>query len=260
MPLTKLVAIASDHSAESVTEGCKGGGVTKKHMRVPDLIVGFDTETTGLDVKVERAISYGFCVYRFGQLERSEHFYVVPDRPISEGARKVHGLTTETLESLRSTASVFSLEDGLTRALSILQNLHEQGAYIVGANVVRFDLEMMRRSIQSVSGITLDRAPFNVATLRIIDVIEHDLVIEPGRVVRPRRGLNFLCAHYGVVPGGHDALNDARATIEVFLRQVLHNNGGQMAMEFGPSLQWGRQVMMSGDSRLGGVRNKLDGW
>jgi DNA polymerase III epsilon subunit-like protein len=34
-----------------------------------------------------------------------------------------------------------------------------------------------------------------------------------------------------VKPGGHDALNDARATVEVFLEQVLQNNAGQMALD-----------------------------
>jgi len=55
--------------------------VAKKYLRVPELILGFDTETTGLDVGSERAISYGFCAYRYGQLEWSEQFFVVPDRP-----------------------------------------------------------------------------------------------------------------------------------------------------------------------------------
>jgi DNA polymerase III epsilon subunit-like protein len=66
--------------------------------------------------------------------------------------------------------------------------------------------------------------------LRTIDVIEHDLLMDPSRVLRPRRGLEHLCAHYGVNPGGHDALDDARATVEVFLEQVLCNNAGQMVL------------------------------
>jgi DNA polymerase III epsilon subunit-like protein len=63
--------------------------------------------------------------------------------------------------------------------------------------------------------------------LRIIDVVEHDLAIEPSRALRPRRGLTFLSNHYGVVPGGHDALQDARAAVEVFMEQVVVNTAGQ---------------------------------
>ena len=40
-----------------------------------------------------------------------------------------------------------------------------------------------------------------------------------------------LCAHYGVKSGGHDALEDARAAVEVFFEQVLFNNAGQMALD-----------------------------
>ena len=206
--------------------------MVKKFLQVPELMVGFDTETTGLDVSVDRAISYGFCAYRYGRSESSEHFYVLPDRPISDGARRVHGLSAEHLHAMRATHEVLTVEEGLRRATRILRDFHQRGAYIVGANVARFDLEMLRRSHRLVMGDVHQHEMFDLSTLRIIDVIEHDLVIEASRVVRSRRGLGHLCAHYGVVPGGHDALNDARAAVEVFAKQVLHNSGGQMALEF----------------------------
>src|SRR5271155_6085806 len=68
-----------------VARGCNDGPVAKRYLQVPELIVGFDTETTGLDVSVERAISYGFCEYRYGLPVWSEHYFVLPDRPISAG-------------------------------------------------------------------------------------------------------------------------------------------------------------------------------
>ena len=70
-------------------------------------------------------------------------------------------------------------------------------------------------------------AEFDISLLRIIDVIDHDLAMDPSREFRPRRGQAYLCRHYGVNPGGHDALKDARAAVEVFLEQVVHNNAGQ---------------------------------
>lgn len=205
--------------------------MAKPILQVPELIVGFDTETTGLDVTSERAISYGFCVYRFGHLVREEHFYVVPDRPIAPAARKVHGLSVEDIEAKRSTDVVLTVKAGLTRALTFLREYHNLGAYFVGANVVRFDLEMLRRSAQSVLGKSLDDEEFDISLLRVIDIIEHDLVIEPSRELRPRRGLDFLCRTYGVTPGKHNALGDARATVEVFIEQVIRNNSGQMALD-----------------------------
>lgn len=214
-----------------VTQGCKGRAVAKKILRVPELMVGFDTETTGLNVSSERAISYGFKVYRFGQPVHDEHFFVVPDCPIAPAARRVHGLSLEDIEAKRSTERVLSVEAGLVRAMELLWHYHQEGAHIVGANVVRFDLEMLRRSAQSVLGEGLRDYGLDLSLLRIIDVIEHDLLIDPSRELRPRRGLDSLCAHYGVRPGGHDAIGDARATVEVLMEQVIRNNAGQMTLD-----------------------------
>jgi DNA polymerase III epsilon subunit-like protein len=204
--------------------------VAKRYFQVPELILGFDTETTGLSVFSEQAISYGFCAYRFGTPVWSEHYFVVPDRPISYGARRIHGLSVEDLEAKRESATVYNVKGGLTHAIKILRDFHARGAYIVGSNIGRFDLEMLRRSCISVLDNALDREEFDISLLRIIDVVEHDLAIEPSRELRPRRGLSFLCEHYGVTPGGHDALGDARAAVEVFLEQVVYNNAGQTSL------------------------------
>jgi DNA polymerase III subunit epsilon len=217
--------------------GCHNGAVSKKHLRVPELMVGFDTETTGLDVAKERAIAYGFCVYRFGQLTSTEHFFVVPDRPITSGARRVHGMSIEDIGAKSPDFDVLSIEAGLTRAIRVLRDLHDQGAHVVGANVVRFDLEMLRRSAVSVLGNPLQDSDFDISLLRIIDVIEHDLAIEPRNVERPSRSLTQLCGHYGVTPGGHDALGDAVAAVQVFLEQVIRNNAGQMPLTLTSSFE-----------------------
>ncbi len=202
----------------------------KRYVQVPELILGFDTETTGLSVMSERAISYGFCAYRFGVPFWSEYFFVVPDRPISPGARRIHGLSLEDIEAKRATETVYGVAAGLTQAIKILRDFHLRGAYVVGSNLGRFDLEMLRRSAHSVLGAALDDEYFDLSLVRIIDVVEHDLAIEPSRELRPRRGLEHLCRHYGVTPGGHDALADARASVEVFLEQVLYNNAGQATL------------------------------
>ena len=202
----------------------------KKLTRIPELLMGFDTETTGLSVTSERAISYGFCEYRFGELVEEYQFFVLPDRPISPGAQRVHGVSLEDLEMRHARGEALSVSSGLSRAVSALSSYHARGAYVVGANVARFDLEMLRRSYQSV----FERDPADdglaLGRLRIIDVVEHDLAIEPERDLRPRRGLEQLCRHYGIVPGGHDALADARAAVEVLKEQVILNNLGQLSL------------------------------
>ncbi|HEV2426682.1 MAG TPA: 3'-5' exonuclease [Acidimicrobiales bacterium] len=199
----------------------------RKWKSVPDLLVGFDTETTGLSVNSERAISYGFAVYRFGQAAETFHYFVIPDRPITEGARRVHGMGLADLEAMRGTFDVLSVAAGVTRAIQILLDYHRAGAYVVGANVANFDLEMLRRSALSAVGTDFRAAGFDVADLRIIDVIDHDLAIEARSQLNHNRSLTRLCSYYGIAPGGHDALEDARAAVEVFLEQVVRNNAGQ---------------------------------
>ncbi|MGC8510033.1 MAG: exonuclease domain-containing protein [Acidimicrobiales bacterium] len=197
----------------------------KPLSRVPELVVGFDTETTGLDVTREQAISYGFCLYRYGQPVDVQHFFVVPDRPISDGARRVHGLSREDLEVKRASHDVLSVAQGVRRAVALLDQVHDEGGYVVGANLRRFDLAMLRHTSAALSEVGV--GPFDPDHLRIIDVIENDLAIEPVRAVRPRRSLTHLCAHYGVSAGGHDAAGDARAAVEVLIEQVVQVNAGQ---------------------------------
>lgn len=201
--------------------------------RAPELLVGFDTETTGLDVRCERAISYGFCVYRYGQPVATEEFFVIPDRPISDGARRVHGLDVERLNTMRLTHEVLDVVAGARRAISTLTRFHNEGAFVVGANVARFDLAMLRWTANDVleqgAASSFERTKF-----RIIDVIEHDLAIDPSRVIRPRRSLSHLCSHYNVKPGGHDAVGDARAAVEVLLEQIVCNNAGQRELAILP--------------------------
>ncbi len=204
--------------------------MAKKYQHVPELILGFDTETTGLSVTSERAISYGFCAYRFATPIWSEEYFVIPDRAITSGAQRVHGIALEDLEARRGAPDVYTLKAGLERAIGILREYHEMGAYIVGSNVARFDLEMLRRSSISVLGDPLQGDDFDLSLLRVIDIVEHDLAIEPSRAERPRRGQDHLCRHYGVTPGGHAALADARAAVEVFVEQVVTNNAGQASL------------------------------
>ena len=201
-----------------------------KYKHVPEYLLGFDTETTGLDVATERAISYGFCAYHWGAPVWSEQVYVIPDKPIAPGAARVHGLSIESLEAKRLSEKVLSVEAGVAHCVDVLREWSARGAFIVGANVWRFDLEMLRQTSLSVLKDSLQSEDFNIEFLKVIDVIEHDLIMEPDRVARPRRGLERLCKYYGVEPGGHDALGDARATIEVLLKQIERNASGQASL------------------------------
>lgn len=200
----------------------------KKYFAAPELLLGFDTETTGLDVSCERAISYGFCAYEGGRLVWSEHFYVRPDRPISPGAQRVHGVSMEELDAKYQSQEALSVPMGLIKAVGVLREYLAKGALVVGANVTYFDIEMLKRSYASVLKKSL-LVDLHVERLPVIDVIKHDEVIESRALSTRKRSLTSLCQYYGVAPGGHNALSDARASVEVFLAQVQRNEAQRRA-------------------------------
>ncbi len=197
--------------------------MTEKHHEVPELVLGFDTETTGLATSSERAISYGFALYRNMELVWSDHYYVVPDVEISPGAERVHGISRAMLEAKAARGEAHTVEQGLITTLAILRQHHAAGAWICGANVSHFDIDMFQRSYGSVMNKTVADDGLQLDELRIIDVISHDIAMESRAENPRRRNLTALSMHYGVRVGGHDALNDAKAACEVFFAQVAQN-------------------------------------
>jgi DNA polymerase III epsilon subunit-like protein len=216
--------------------------VHKKYFAIPEVLLGFDTETTGLDVGCERAISYGFCAYERGVPVWSEHFYVRPDRPISPGAQRVHGVSNSELDAKYEANEALSVPMGLIRAVGVLREYVAKGALIVGANVLPFDIAMLRQSYAAVLQKNL-LEDLHVRRLGVVDVIKHDEAIESRASSSRRRSLSSLCQYYGVSPGGHNALGDARASVEVFLAQVARNDAQRrseapqisMPLDFGGS-------------------------
>ncbi len=191
-------------------------------VEVPEIMVGFDTETTGLSSLSDRAISYGFVVCEAGDIVSEEHFYVDPEIPISAGAERVHGISADQLATWRAEGTALSFSAGVNRAVAILSREIARGAVLVGANVALFDLAMLSSNYQWIHQAPLSR-DIDLRRVDIADVVAHDLAMEPREVSSRRRGLPALCQHYGVTPGGHDALGDARAAVEVFIAQVRQN-------------------------------------
>lgn len=199
---------------------CDDVRVAAIHREVPEWLVGFDTETTGLNVRRDQAISYGLCLYHRGELTWSDHYFVRPERPISEGARRVHGLTREDIEALSVGSRVLSVESGLRRVLKQLDDCRRRGAYVVGANVRAFDVAMLSHSAQRHLTREFTTILDDVDRWDFVDVVAHEREIEKVTHCTGRRSLSELCRRYDVVSGGHEALGDARAAVEVFLAQV----------------------------------------
>lgn len=246
------------------------------NAHIPRLIVGFDTETTGLDTNEDEIIAYGFAVFRDGifREEESGQFFASTDRPIHPQAQQVHGLSADDLRTRTSRwGGPYSTSDGLQRAVEILTDFRDQNAVIVGA-FPKFDFDMLgsmmlrhlniefnwsndiKASFKFPEYFNLEnelianmrRATFHSAGNpaskliamtrpdiarrravellqstkkewpRIVDVCAFDRVHWPD--LSRRRGLQALCDYYDIEPGNHDALQDARAAVEVWIRQM----------------------------------------
>ena len=249
---------------------------------VPPLMIGFDTETTGLKNNPE-PISYGFGIYRNGKLHRTEHFLAQPlkenairngtgggvSRPSEPGAVDTHGWSDNAIR-LSANGDMKPLDDNypanemvhpeefskmkmadvskryyppathprvaINRAVSLLAHYMKQGAVLVGANPT-YDLNSFFNTYKKYNNADISTSGLNLGYYKygdhkilrvkapVIDVISHDIALDPHEVLKGEpgyrsRSLTNLAKHYGVDPGGHKALDDACATVEVFKKQV----------------------------------------
>ena len=192
---------------------------------LPVLMVGFDIESTGLDTEVDEPISYGFAVYRDGELVGEEEFFALPSVAIHPAAEKVHGWSRLRLEELYAAGEAHSAVAGVVRAAERLREFHSQGAHFVGA-YPEYDFRMTTSLLRRHSMGDLEVLGFDLATVRLVDVCQHDRAMDGDRT--RRRNLTALSGHYQVTPGNHTAIGDAKAAVEVFKKQVLHNQANSL--------------------------------
>lgn len=163
-----------------------------------------DTETTGLSPEAgDRVIEIG-CIEMVNRrlTGNNRHYYLNPERPSSEEALKVHGLTDAFLSDKPKFAEVAD----------------ELMAWLEGAEVIihnaSFDTNFLDHELKR-----LGRGPFSqhVASVRDSLLMARDLF--PGK----RNSLDALCARLVVDNSNrtlHGALLDAGLLAEVFIRMT----------------------------------------
>lgn len=169
-------------------------------------MVGFDTETTGVDVATDRVVTAA-VVRRVGGRAVTRTWLIDPGVEIPAGATAVHGITTEHARAHgRSPAG--ALEE-------IAETLH--GALARGEPVVAynasFDLSLLDAELRRHGLRTL---PERLG--RDLRVVVDPLVLDRWLdTYRPgKRRLGDLCAHYGIETGTlHSADADVLATLDV---------------------------------------------
>lgn len=172
-------------------------------------IVGFDTETTGVDVRADRIVTAALVV-RAGVrgLSQVRTWLIDPGVEIPEAASAIHGITTEHARA-HGTPPVDALEE----IAALLAATMAAGSPVIAFNAC-FDLtllehELDRHGLPTLSD-RLGRAPSPA-----IDPLVLDRALD--RYRPGKRRLGDLAEYYGVVASGelHAADVDVDATLDV---------------------------------------------
>lgn len=166
-----------------------------------------DTETTGVEANGgDRIVEIG-CVELFNHCPtgRSFHCYINPERPMSEGAFKVHGLSDAFLAPQPVFAAVADEFLGFV-----------EGARLVIHNAA-FDVGFLNMELKRVG-----RGPIEPSL--VVDTLSMARRKHPGA----SNSLDALCSRYGIDNSRrtrHGALLDAEILAEVYIELI----GGKQA-------------------------------
>jgi DNA polymerase-3 subunit epsilon len=163
-----------------------------------------DTETTGLSPESgDRVIEIG-CIELVNRrfTGRNKHFYLNPERPSSEDALKIHGLSDEFLADKPLFAAI---ADDLLEFIANAEIIIHNAAFDVGF----LDKELER----------VGRPPFARAVARVTDTLAMAREMYPGK----SNSLDALCRRLEVDNSNrslHGALLDAGLLAEVYIRMT----------------------------------------
>jgi DNA polymerase III subunit epsilon len=173
---------------------------TMENLNLERPLVCFDLETTGTDVRDDRIVQLALVRVEVDGSRQEFASLVNPGRPIPPGATAVHGISDD---DVRAAPRFAELRPRLDEMLA--------GADLLGFNMIRFDLPLLQREIES-SGGELD-----VKGRRLLDAMSIFHLKEPRHLAA---ALRFYCGRE--LEGAHDALADTLATLDVFDAQLAH--------------------------------------
>lgn len=159
----------------------------------------FDLETTGTDTYTDRIVQIGlsFCSSDF-QVTEEKNRLINPGIPIPEASTKVHGITNEMVQEAPSFRQI---------AKSLYEAI--KGRIMVGYNSNHFDRPLLFNEFRR-SGIEPLMSDFIFIDSCSIFKRKHERTLTAA--------LKFYCNKD--LENAHDALNDVKATREVFIHQL----------------------------------------
>lgn len=157
-----------------------------------DTYVSIDLETTGLNPKRDRIIEIGAICVEQGEITGEFSTYVNPGRKLEERITALTGIRNEDLEDAPELDEIFP------ELLEFLGDLPLLGHRIL------FDYSFLKKAAVD-RKLTFERSA--VDTLQIARKYLPDL---------PHRNLEYLCRYYEIPHHAHRALEDAKATDQLF--------------------------------------------
>ncbi|MCX7953896.1 MAG: 3'-5' exonuclease [Bacteroidales bacterium] len=161
-------------------------------------LIFLDIETTGLNIVKDRIIEIGLIKFFPDKSIKEYNYLINPEKKIPEETIKIHHITNEMVKNKPRFKEIAS------ELYEILAN-----SDLAGFNIINFDLpflveEFLRCNIQ-----------FNYRNISVIDVRNIYLYYEKRTL---EAAYNFYCNK--ILTDAHRALNDAKATFEIFLQQL----------------------------------------
>jgi DNA polymerase-3 subunit epsilon len=175
-------------------------------------MVGFDTETTGVDIANDRIVSAAIITREGSDGPVSSRTWLIdPGVEIPARATEVHGITTEMVRAEGVDPAVALAEIAALLAAA-LANGQPVVAYNATYDLGLLEAELARHSLPS---LTTMLGPAR-AVKPVVDPLVLDRHLD--RYRRGKRKLIDLCAHYGVAVNGddlHAADADVLATLDL---------------------------------------------
>ncbi|WP_024955412.1 3'-5' exonuclease [Sulfurospirillum arcachonense] len=169
----------------------------------PDEFIVYDTETTGLNPKVDEILSIGAVKIKGNKIIASQKFelFVKPTKEISEESIKIHQIRN------------IDLQNGSTPQEAIDKFLYFIGSRPLVGYYLEFDINMINKYLKPYLGINLPNEQIEVSG------IYHDKKIKfiPNGIIDLR--FDTIMNDLGLpIFGKHDAINDAIMTAMMFIK------------------------------------------
>lgn len=175
-------------------------------------IIYLDTETTGLDCKLNDIIQLSGMIEIDGEIKEEFDYKIRPREgsEISEEALEIHGMNREMLMSFPDQRVIYL---NFCDLLSKYCNKFDKSDkfHLAGYNV-RFDLDFLKSFFEK-QGDSYFGSWFNykcIDPMPLLHFMEY-----AGYVSLDNYKLENVCFHYGIEIKAHDAMSDIKATKEL---------------------------------------------